>query len=200
MQTKKLRPAAVRIDGGKRVDLKARRERRGIVVAPREYTKPRMAKPPPRQMEGAVERQVRIKDLQGGSRSRTLTQTIRARPGTFSWRFGRDTQTALHHAGSHFAQLWEKAGIAVASSADFLRGVKSGYPQGISEARLVAMQKVAGIVTDLGRYSTERLIDYCVIGLTTAEIARKHGQKEREIAAVLHQDLRSLAFHLRYLS
>lgn len=197
MQRKKLLPA-VRIDGGKRIDLKARRERRGIVVAPREYSCPEMPKPP-RQMEGAVERQVRVKDLQGGSRARTLTQTIRARPGTFVWRYGRDTQTALYHAGSHFARLWEQAGIAVASSANFMRGIKSGYPSGLSETRLVAMQSVADIITDIGRYSTERLIDYCVLGFTSGEIARKHGQKEREMAAALQQDLRSLAIHLRYL-
>jgi hypothetical protein len=51
----------------------------------------------------------------------------------------------------------------------------------------------------LGAEVTSRLIDYCVLGLTSAEIARKQGQRERDIAAVLHQDLRACAMHFRFL-
>ena len=125
--------------------------------------------------------------------------TLRCRPGDFSWKHARNKQSALYHAGTHFCVLWEQAGVALSSSANFLRGIKSGYATGISEARMHALQKLADIVTELGRFSTERLIDYCVLGYTTAEIASKHSQTEREISAALQQDLRSLALHLNYM-
>jgi hypothetical protein len=155
----------------------------------------------------------RLKALDGGKDGAKVTtvklrisgkrndlQAIRARPGTFEWRYGRKRQDALFHAGSHLAVLWERAGIAVASSADFLRGTSSGYPTEISDGRITAMDKLAGFVTEMGRAPAARLIDYCVSGLTTAQIAMKHGAKERDMAPVLHHDLRACAQHFNFLA
>lgn len=208
------RPASTRIDGGKRIDLKAKREKRGISLSPVPYPQ-RDPKADARKRrdetrrsallsamdggkDGAVATTVKVRDVQG-ERVRTLTQTVRSRPGTFEWRYGRDKAGPLFHAGSHFARLWERAGIAVASSADFLRGISSGYATGVSDTRVVAMKEVGAAVKELGRRPTERLVDYCVLGLTTSDLARKHGQNDRDMAAVIHQDLRTCAMHFRYL-
>ncbi|WP_309086408.1 DUF6456 domain-containing protein [Chelativorans sp.] len=205
---------SIRIDGGRRIDLKARRECRGLVLNSPERTPvdraaaQRELRREQRSVarligedggkEGAKVSSVKVRDLQG-QRARTLVQAVRSRPGTFEWRYGRDKQSALYHAGSHFAQLWERAGIAIASSADFLRGTMAGYPAGKSDSRLDAQQKVSDAVREIGRYSAERLISYCVIGETAASLARKHGQSDRDMAAVLHQDLRAVAMHFRFL-
>jgi hypothetical protein len=122
---------------------------------------------------------------------------MRCRPGSFDWRYAK-RQSALYHAGNQFRLLWEKAGIALASSVDFMRGTRSGHQMGIAESRMNAIQHLKGIVTELGRFSTERLIDYCVLGHTTAELAGKHDLPDRDMAAVLDQDLRSCADALRY--
>lgn len=145
--------------------------------------------------DGARETKVDIRI----SGKRSEKQVVRCRPGTFEWRYGRKKQDAMFHAGSHFAQLWERAGIAVSSSADFLRGTMSGHSTGATDGRVLAVRKVSAAVGEIGRYSASRLIDYCVIGLTTAEIARKHGEVDRDMAAVLHQDLRACAMHFRFL-
>ncbi|UVK47569.1 hypothetical protein BPNPMPFG_003356 [Mesorhizobium sp. AR07] len=105
-----------------------------------------------------------------------------------------------HHAGSHLAVLWERAGIAVASSADFLRGTGSGYATGISDGRVAAIDKLDGFVKEMGRAPASRLIDYCVAGLTTAQIAMKHGASDREMAPVLHHDLRACAENFNFLT
>lgn len=211
MSKKTLKPS-VRIDGGKRTNLKARRERRGIVLndPQRPATDPaKLAKARDRSRRQAD----RLRKADGGkdgtkvtvvkvriSGARTNTrQTMRCRPGTFEWRYGRNKQDALFHAGSHFAQLWERAGIAIASSADFLRGTMSGYATTISDSRAVAAQQVSEAVREIGRFSAERLVDYCVLGETTAILARKHGQPDRDMAAVLHQDLRACAMHFNFV-
>ncbi|RUV90259.1 hypothetical protein EOA46_08480 [Mesorhizobium sp. M1A.F.Ca.IN.022.05.2.1] len=134
------------------------------------------------------------------SGKRNDLQAIRSRPGTFEWRYGRKRQDALFHAGSHLAILWERAGIAVASSADFLRGTSSGYATEISDSRVAAMDKLDGFVKEMGRAPAARLIDYCVSGLTTAQIAMKHGATDREMAPVLHHDLRACAQHFKFLA
>lgn len=145
--------------------------------------------------DGAVVSAVKVRTFG----HRIETHHVRARPGTFEWRYGRNAQSPLYHAGSHFAQLWERAGIAVASSADFLRGTMSGFSQGLPDGRVLAVRRVSDAVRELGRFSSERLIDYCVLGYTTAVIASKNSQPERDIAYVLNQDLRSCAMHFRYL-
>lgn len=122
-------------------------------------------------------------------------QTVRAKPGTFEWRYGRNKQDALFHAGNHLAILWERAGMTIASSANFLRGTTSGYSTGLADGRAQALDKLDGFRDTMGHKPAERLIDYCVLGLTTAEIARKDGSKERDMAPVLHQHLRDCAVH-----
>ncbi|TPM25697.1 hypothetical protein [Mesorhizobium sp. B2-3-4] len=133
------------------------------------------------------------------SGKRSETMAMRSRPGTFEWRYGRKKQDVLFHAGSHLATLWERAGIALASSADFMRGTSSGYATEISDGRVAAIDKLDGFIKDMGRVPASRLIDYCVGGLTTAQIAMKHGAKEREMAPVLHHDLRACAQHFKFL-
>jgi hypothetical protein len=133
------------------------------------------------------------------SGERVARQAIRAKPGTFEWRYGRHKQDALFHAGSHLARLWERAGIAIASSADFLRGTGGGYAVGIGDGRVAAIDKLDGFRTSMGVGASERLIDYCVVGLTSTEIAQKNGTKERDMAPVLHQDLRDCALHFHFL-
>ncbi|BAB48046.1 hypothetical protein [Mesorhizobium japonicum] len=230
MRQKKLKPAGVRVDGSKRIDLKEKRTRRKqnrqvasaklLQAAPVEDT--RVADVWRRdelrsslriKAEGQARRMTRLSKADGGkegirvtavkvriSAQRSETQAIRSRPGTFEWRYGRKRQDALFHAGSHLAVLWERAGIAVASSADFLRGIGSGYASGISDGRVAAIDKLDGFVKEMGRVPAERMIDYCVSGLTTAEIAMKHGAKEREMAPVLHFDLRNCAVHFKFIS
>lgn len=144
--------------------------------------------------EGARTSLVKIKV----SSDRIGHQVVRAKPGTFEWRYGRNKQDALFHAGSHLAGLWERAGMTIASSANFLRGITSGYSTGLAEGRAHAIDMLRGFVENLGRKPAERLIDYCVLGLTTAEIARKDGAKERDMAPVLHQHLRDCAVHFNF--
>ena len=71
--------------------------------------------------------------------------------------------------------------------------------RGLPDGRVAAIDVLNAASFELGRLPTSRLVDYCVNGLTTAEIARKHGQKERDMAPVLHQDLRACAIHFLYL-
>lgn len=132
------------------------------------------------------------------SSHRVDSMVMRCRPGTFEWRYGRNRQTVLFHAGSHFAQLWERAGATVASSIDFLRGTRSGFKGGIADGRVFAIDALAGAAEGIGRFSFERLIDYCVKGQTAAEIARVHSEKERDIAAILNADLKSCARHFGF--
>ncbi|RWN47354.1 MAG: hypothetical protein EOS03_13475 [Mesorhizobium sp.] len=134
------------------------------------------------------------------SGQRSESRAMRSAPGTFEWRYGRKKQDVLFHAGSHLARLWERAGIAMASSADFLRGTGSGYATGISDGRVAAIDRLDGFVKEMGRVPAGRLMDYCVEGLTTAQIAMKHGAKEREMAPVLHHDLRACAQHFNFLT
>lgn len=133
------------------------------------------------------------------SGSRAANRVMRCKPGTFEWNYGRNRQDALFHAGSHLAQLWERAGIAVASSADFLRGTGSGYAMGISDGRLAAIDQLQGFKTEMGRLPSQRLISYCVVGMTSREIAEEYQMTQREIAPVLHSDLRACAFHFRFM-
>lgn len=145
--------------------------------------------------EGATTTEVRTRI----SGSRAASRVMRSKPGTFEWNYGRNRQDALFHAGSHLAQLWERAGIAVASSADFLRGTGSGYATGVSDGRLAAIDQLQGFKTEMGRLPSERLISYCVLGMTSREIAEDYQMTQREIAPVLHSDLRACAFHFRFM-
>ncbi|WP_459588592.1 hypothetical protein [Aliihoeflea sp. PC F10.4] len=145
--------------------------------------------------DGTVVETVEIKV----SDNRKRQQSMRCRPGTFEWRYGRNKQGALFHAGNHLAILWERAGMTIASSANFLRGTSSGYATGLGDGRANAIDKLEGFREKLGELPASRLVDYCVAGLTGAEIARKHGTKERDMAPVLHQHLRDCAIHFGML-
>ncbi len=216
---------AIRIDGSKRTNLAAAEQRRLAARVAKDSAPPTEATRVSDAWErdrlrtvandrlSVEDRQIRQIAEKGGlkegtevsvveikiSDTRYDTQAIRARPGTFEWRYGRDKQDALFHAGSHLAILWERAGIAVASSADFLRGTRAGFITGMADGRIAAIDKLKGFVETMGFVPANRLIDYCVVGLTTAQIARKHGSKERDMAAVLNEDLRVCAFHFRFL-
>ena len=126
---------------------------------------------------------------------RYVDAVMRCRPGTFAWRFGRDKNSLEYQAGNRFAMLWERAGIAVASSADYMRGVGSGYQMGISDARLDAMDKMKGVKKLVGSAGMERLLDYCVWGMTASEIAAKCGTIERATSNILQMDLMIVSGH-----
>src|SRR5262245_32506784 len=122
---------------------------------------------------------------------------MRARPGTFEWRYGRKSaDAALYHAGCHFADRWERAGTAAATSRALTQVGTPGWRR-LPEGRAAALDEVGQASRELGRFATSRLMAYCVEGRTTAEIAHGHDAPERDMAAVLHQDLRACAEWLR---
>lgn len=139
----------------------------------------------------------RIKLRKAVASQGTVLRSMRRRPGTFEWRYGRDKQVALFHAGKAFAQLCERSGATVANSADLLRGTKSGFAMGLAEGRIAAIDKMARTVGELGHDVTDRLIGCCVNGQTAPELARYHLTPEREMTAVLNSDLRTCAGALR---
>jgi hypothetical protein len=145
--------------------------------------------------EGAVEIETSVRITATRSESRSL----RCRPGTFSWRYARDNApTALYHAGCDFSFLWEKAGIASASSPDFA-AVGGGMWRGIQVGRLEAMDKIDAARKSIGKLGTARLVDYCVMGSTASEMAQKYGIDERHMGIILNEDLRACAVHFEYL-
>jgi hypothetical protein len=214
--------AGIRVDGAKRINLAEQRRRRkalATIPAPAcedtrvadawrrdELRATHEAETAPQRRRAA-----RLQRDDGGkegtklakvkvkiSSDRTAHRTVRCRTGTFEWRYGRK-QTALFHAGNQFAILWERAGIAVASSADFLRGTASGYATGISDGRVEAIDALRGTVEKLGHFAFERLMMYCVEGMTATEIARVERCSGREIGTVLNNDLRQCAIHFKLL-
>ncbi|MGN6304846.1 MAG: hypothetical protein ACTHNH_08525 [Mesorhizobium sp.] len=205
----------IRIDGGKRRDLNGSRvagRMAGIVKPPRSPEEVAASARAHRKADEMAQRNAsRLIRDDGGkegarltkvkvkiSSDRTAHRTVRCRTGTFEWRYGRK-QTALFHAGNQFAILWERAGIAVASSADFLRGTASGYPTGVSDGRVAAIDALRGLVEKLGHFSFERLMMYCVHGMTASEIAKLERCSGREIGMVLNNDLRQCAIHFKFL-
>lgn len=204
------RKPGIRIDGGKRRDLNKQRvaERMAGVVDHAPTPEQAAARQKAMQQREGEERKAAAIGHEGArmsrvkvkvSSSRTSFQTVRSRPGTFEWRYGRNNQDALFHAGNHLAILWERAGMTIASSANFLRGVSSGYATGLADGRAQAIDMLDGFRDGMGEKPAERLIDYCVLGMTTAEIARKDGAKERDMAPVLHQHLRDCARHFKFM-
>jgi hypothetical protein len=215
------RPAAIRIMSGKRIDLNDLRRRRDANAAARAiapsiedtrvadaWQREEARAEHQRQTEPERKRITKLLQQDGGksgtkiarvkiavSAERKDRQNFRSRPGTFEWRYGRNKQDALFHAGSFLAQLWERAGITVASPADFLRGTRSGYATGIAEGRVVAIDKLKGFRNTLGTVPSSQLVDYCVVGLTATELAHKYGIGPRDMAAVLHHHLIICAKH-----
>ncbi len=139
------------------------------------------------------------------SASRIETRSLRAKPGTFEWRYarakpaGKDVNTALYLAGSEYALIWERAGVADMGSPNNMGGIGGGARLGLADRRCEAMDSLQQAHEFLGVFATARLVAYCVEGKTTKEIAIKFGSEEREMGYVLHSDLRSLAKHLKLL-
>ncbi|MCA1403715.1 hypothetical protein I6F26_03745 [Ensifer sp. IC3342] len=94
----------------------------------------------------------------------------------------------LYHAGTHYARLWEQAGMASASSPD-LGGNSGGEWKGVPEKRLEAMDELKKATAVLGMLVSARLTSYCALGLTAKEIGLKFGISSRDVPPVLEQDL-----------
>lgn len=146
--------------------------------------------------DGAEEFTSRVKV----SLTRSEVRTIRARPGSFEWRYNRDDDnlTPLYHAGVKFAGLWEKAGIASDSSPD-ITSSGGGQWKGLPDARVVAMDEIRAARGDIGKWGTARLVDYCVMGTPSSEMASRHGVDERAMSHILMMDLRACALHFKFL-
>jgi len=208
----KPREPGIRVVNGKRIDLKIRRARQAALLkAVAEHrAEPANVAEDLKKRVAAARKVDRLRREDGGKDGTKLTtvrtrlagnmtgrKTIRSRPGSFEWRYGRNAQSALYHAGSQFARLCERAGMTIASSADFLRGTSSGHMTDMAEGRIAAIDKLKALA-GLGHASTERLISYCVEGKTADEIAQGCDANKRDMAAVLHQDLRALAKELQF--
>lgn len=213
--TDELKPG-IRIDGGKRKDLNKARVAARMASVPNgspsadDVEAARSARK--KADEKSSRRLARFRRDDGGKDGTRLTkvrvkisaerlerQIYRCRPGSFEWKYGRNKQDALFHAGSHLAILWERAGLTVASSADFLRGTKSGFAQGIAEGRIAALDKLNGFRDELGAVPSAQLLDYCVEGRTATEIAHKNGVKERDMTTILHHHLQVCAKHFAFM-
>lgn len=134
------------------------------------------------------------------SLTRVEPRTIRCRPGTFEWRYGRKTQDGtLYHAGCHLAVLFERAGTAAASSPDMDGQGGGGAWKGLPDGRVAALDALKPIIEALGTEPKLRLVAYCVEGVTVSEIATFAGIPDRDMAAIIHSDLMALAKHLHYL-
>jgi hypothetical protein len=145
--------------------------------------------------DGAVEIETSVRI----TATRSEVRSLRCRPGSFEWRYGRaNADAALYHAGVRFAELWEFAGTSSASSPD-LGAVGGGMWRGIQTGRLEAMDKIKAARSDIGKWSMARLVDYCVMGSTASEMARKYNSEDRAMAYVLNEDLRACALHFEHL-
>jgi hypothetical protein len=133
------------------------------------------------------------------SRTREGRQSVRSLPGTFEWRYGRGgAGQALYEAGTHYARLWERAGMASASSPDLQGNIGAGW-KGIPDKRLEAMDELNAAYPVLGLLVSSRLTDYCALGLTSEQIGKKHAIDKRDVPAVLEQDLKACARHFRFI-
>lgn len=152
-----------------------------------------------RELEPGFDGAVVVEDSVHISTVRDATRLLRCRPGSFEWRYGRKhDNTALYHAGIHFSELWERAGIAQLTGPDLARVGSSGW-RGLPDARAVAISDINEARKELGRWTVSRLVDYCVMGSTASEMAQKYDTDDRGMAHILHQDLRQCAFHFHYL-
>ncbi|WP_427024728.1 hypothetical protein ACP4J4_01815 [Aureimonas ureilytica] len=118
---------------------------------------------------------------------------VRCRPGTFEWRYGRH-DNAQYQAGTKFARLWERAGIASCGGA--LHEASGGTDwKGLPDGRVVALDQVRQIGQEIGGPMTRRLVAYLVEGRTPKEIAATYkGQvTDRQVSDTLDLDLIELA-------
>ena len=157
-----------------------------------------MARTRKKELEPGYEGAVLIETPVRVTATRFEHRSLRCRPGTFEWRYARPkAETALYHAGTHYALLWEKAGTASASSPD-LEAAGGGAWKGLPNGRAVAMDDLKHAFRELGKAPTSRLTAYCVQGKTTSELASQYGIPDRDMAAVLEMDLRACASHFRF--
>lgn len=204
------RKPGIRIDGGKRRDMNKQRVAGKMARMPEGAPTPEQAEARRKAMkkreaseraaasvghEGARTSLVKIKL----SRDRIGHQLMRAKPGTFEWRYGRNKQDVHFHAGNHLAILWERSGMTIASSANFLRGTSSGYATGLADGRAQAIDKLKGFREVMGTANAANLIAYCVEGQTASVIAHRNGVSDREMAIVLHHSLRQCAKHFDFM-
>jgi len=132
--------------------------------------------------------------------TRWESRVLRCQPGTFEWRYGRKgAEAALYHAGIRFADLWERAGTASASSINYDSAGGGGQWKGLPDGRLVAMDLINQMRLDVGRWGMARLVDYCVMGTPSSVMADKYGKDERAMSHVLYEDLRAAALHFELL-
>lgn len=135
------------------------------------------------------------------SATRHENRSLRCRPGTFEWRYGRKTaESALYHAGIKFADMWEQSGTSAAASPN-LASAGGGQWKGIQDSRLEAMDRIKALRQSehITKFGMSRLVDYCVMGTPASEIADKWGDDPRAMANVLHEDLKAVARYLGYL-
>lgn len=159
-----------------------------------------MAKPKLKALQPGYDGAVEIETSVRITATRSESRSLRCRPGSFEWRYGRaNADAALYHAGIKFADLWERAGTASASSPDFSSSSSGGQWKGIPDGRVLAMSEINDARKDMGRWSTARLVDYCVMGSTASEMAQKYNTDDRSMAIVLNEDLRACAMHFRQL-
>ena len=143
---------------------------------------------------------IRERPIPGTSRKQSTS--IRSKPGTFEWRYCRgkpgSEMDMLYLAGSDFCELWERAGMDGPGSVDW---AKSGTTQwrGLPDARVVALDEVKAMSRALGMLVTQRLVNYCVEGKTSRQIATAFGDPERDMAIVLASDLKAAAIYLGYM-
>lgn len=161
-------------------------------------TKPRRQPEPQPGYDGAVMSTVRVRV----TATRSEPRALRCRPGTFEWRYNRDDTTLnpLYLAGVQFADLWERAGTADARAIDYSQagGGGTGW-RGVPDGRTMAMDTLRGVFREVGKLPCTRLQAYCVDGLTAAETAARYDINDRTMAALLHEDLRAVAMHFRFL-
>lgn len=147
--------------------------------------------------DGAVEVSAKVRL----SLVRSEARTIRGRPGSFEVEYGakkgkdEDLHKALYHAGVHYSGLWERAHISIASP-NFASSGSSQW-KGLPDSRADALSEIRAIKVPAERAS--RLIDYCILGKTSAEIGAKYDLSRQAMARMLKDDLMSLAQHLRYV-
>lgn len=129
---------------------------------------------------------------------RSENRDIRCLPGSFEWSYGsRKNVGTLYHAGVHFSGLWERANITV-QSPNLVPTPPAQY-RGITDSRAEALSEIQALSRSVGTYAMSRLIDYCILGNTTAEIGAKYGMDSKKMHGVLQADLTDVASHFRFV-
>jgi hypothetical protein len=158
----------------------------------------RPKKQPVKKKLGADGTVIQTRSLRNWSTLSVHTVKARVRSGGFEWRYGA-RQTARYHAGSEYARLWERAGIASACAAS-LDGTGGGAGwEGLPDARMAAIDRLRAINAKLGSAAIQRIAAYVVDGKLPKEIATGYPDiNDRQMAAVLDMDLLNLSEVMGY--